>query len=57
MIQVISERWNTLSRSERLLLAVAAFLALRWLVARLGEKAGGWFWMLFGLLWAWKYLF
>lgn len=57
MIQVLSERWNTLSRSERLLLAVAAFLALRWLVARLGEKAGGWFWMLFGLLWAWKYLF
>jgi hypothetical protein len=56
MIQTLRERWNALDAVERLLVAAAAFMALRWLVAKVGERAGGWFWMAFGLAWAWKYI-
>lgn len=54
-MQTLRDRWNALDNGERLLLAIGAFLALRWLAGRLGQKAVGLFWTLFGLAWVWKY--
>jgi hypothetical protein len=54
-MQTLRDRWNSLGQGERLLLAIGALIALRWLAGRLGEKAVGLFWTLFGLAWAWKH--
>lgn len=54
-MQTLRDRRNALDNGERLLLAIGAVLALRWLAGRLGEKSVGLFWTLFGLAWAWKY--
>lgn len=55
-MQTLRDRWNALDHAERLMLVAGAVIALRWLAGRVGEKATGWFWTLFGLAWVWKYL-
>jgi hypothetical protein len=55
-MQTLRDRWNALDNAERLLLAAGVFIALRWVGGRFSQASGRWFWTLFGLAWAWKYL-